>query len=116
MTTRRRCLAALVVAELCASASAQTPSASPTGEPAPGPSLTKTFVIDPEQSDQTFVCQSGRVQSVLAFAMGEHRMVSIVFVDRAGAAIPAGVWSEAFGFRLLHRQSVKIEAAMICGG
>ena len=112
MTARRGRLAALAIVWVGASASAQTPSEAPT----PGPSLTKTFVIDPEQSDQTFVCEAGHVQSVLAFAMGEHRMVSIVFVDRAGAAIPAGVWSEAFGFRLLHRQSVKIEAAMICGG
>lgn len=100
--------AALAAAALSAPAWAQTPL--------PGPSLTKAFVIDPEQSDQTFNCESGRLQSVLAFAQGEHRIVSILYLDKTGAAIPAGVWSEAFGFRLLHRQTVKIETAMTCGG
>lgn len=107
-------LGALAVAMLSAQAKAQTPSPSPS--PTFAPSLTRTFVIDPESSDQTFMCDSGRVQSVLAFATAEHRIVSIVFVDKSGVPIPADVWSEAFGFRLLHRQTVRIEAAMTCGG
>ena len=93
--------------------SAQTPDVPTTTSV---PSKVKTFVIEPDQSDQTFMCESGRVESVQAFSVGEHRNVSIVFLDRNGAPIPAGVWSETFGFRLLHRQTVKIEAALICGG
>jgi len=80
------------------------------------PAKVKTFVIEPDQSEQTFMCESGRVGSVAAFSVGEHRNVSIVFLDKNGAPLPTGVWSEAFGFRLLHRQTVKIEAALICGG
>jgi len=62
------------------------------------------------------MCESGHVESVLAFATAEHRIVSIIFVDKTGSAIPVDVWSEAFGFRLLHRQTVRIEATLICGG
>jgi hypothetical protein len=105
-------LALLIGAE----ARAQTPAPSPSPSSSRGPSMTKTFVIEPAQSDQTFMCETGGVQSVLAFAVGEHRIVSLVYVDKAGASIPDNIWSEAFGFRLLHRQTFKIEAAMTCGG
>ena len=62
------------------------------------------------------MCASGRVQSALAFSAGEHRVVSLQYLDRSGAPLPPDVWGEAFGFRLLHRQNVMIEAALICGG
>ncbi len=78
-------------------------------------SKVRVFVIPPEESDQKFMCESGRVQSVLAHAIAEHRIVSIVFLDQSGEPIPEGAWASAYGFRLLHRQSIKVEAAMICG-
>jgi len=101
---------------LCLIGAATLSGAQARGETPSAASLTKIFVIEPEQSNQSFMCENGRIQSVLAFSIGEHRMVSIIFLDKTGAAIPEGVWSEAFGFRLLHRQTVKIEAEMICGG
>jgi hypothetical protein len=116
-SARKGRFAAMLVALLMgAPAWAQTPSPSPSPSPSPGLSKMKTFVIEPAQSDQTFLCESGAVQSVLAFAVGEHRIVSVVYVDKAGALIAPDVWSEASGFRLLHPQTVKIEATMFCGG
>ena len=78
-------------------------------------SKVKIFVIDPEQSAQTFMCDGGEVQSVLATAVADHRVVSIVFVDQSKAPISSGAWSSAYGFRLAHHQSVKVQVAMICG-
>jgi hypothetical protein len=79
------------------------------------PSKVKTFVIEPDQSDQTFMCQAGRVQSIQVTAIAEHRIVSVVLVDQGGVAIPNGEWRSAFGFHLAHHQSVKIDATMFCG-
>lgn len=91
---------------------AQTPDVSP---PTPVASQVKMFVIEPDKSNEVFMCASGRIQSVLAFATAEHRVVSVIFLDMSGSPIPANVWSEAFGFRLFHTQTVRIEATMICG-
>jgi hypothetical protein len=100
------------MAIFCTNAFAQTADSS---EPLKFPSKVKTFVIEPDQSDQAFMCQTGRVQSVQVTAIAEHRIVSIVLVDQGGLAIPDGEWRSAFGFHLAHHQSVKINAIMFCG-
>jgi len=92
-----------------------TPSTAPSGVPSVIPSRAKIFLISPEESDQDFMCESGRVQSVLAYAIAEHRIVSITFLDQSKTPIAEGLWSGAYGFRLTHRQNVKINVAMICG-
>ena len=92
-----------------------TPSTAPSGVPTVIPSRAKIFLISPEESDQDFMCESGRVQSVLAYAIAEHRIVSITFLDQSKTPIAEGVWSSAYGFRLTHRQNVKINVALICG-
>jgi hypothetical protein len=99
------------------------PSTAPFGGPSPTPSATpsvvpskvKVFLIAPQESDQDFMCESGRVQSVLAYAIAEHRIVSVTFLDQSKNPIAEGVWSSAYGFRLTHRQNVKINVALICG-
>jgi hypothetical protein len=73
------------------------------------------FTIEPERSEQTFMCESGRLRSVSAVAVGERRPVSILLVDAAKAPFAQGVWSEAFGFRLEHKQSLKVRVIMFCG-
>ena len=78
-------------------------------------SKVKVFIVAPEQSAQVFMCESGQVQSVLATAVGDHRVVSIVFVDQTKAPITGSEWSSAYGFRLAHPQSIKVQVAMICG-
>jgi hypothetical protein len=92
-----------------------TPSASPSLAPSEAPSKVKVFLIAPEESDQDFMCESGHVQSVLAYAIAEHRIVSITFLDQSKTPIAEGVWSSAYGFRLTHRQNVKINVTLICG-
>jgi hypothetical protein len=96
-----------------------TPSATatttPSGVPSVIPSKVKDFLISPEESDQDFMCESGRVQSVLAYAIAEHRIVSVTFLDQSKTPIAEGVWSSAYGFRLTHRQNVKINVSLICG-
>jgi hypothetical protein len=86
--------------------------------PTPTPALVskaKVFSISPEESDQIFMCEAGRVQSVLATAIAEHRPVSITLLDPSKAPIPEGVWTSAYGFRLTHKQNVIISVMMICG-
>jgi hypothetical protein len=96
-------------------AASATPSASPSLAPSEAPSKVKVFLIAPEESDQDFMCESGRVQSVLAYAIAEHRIVSITFLDQSKNPVAEGVWSSAYGFRLTHRQNVKINVTLICG-
>jgi hypothetical protein len=92
-----------------------SPSLAPSGVPSVVPSKVKVFLIAPEESDQDFMCESGRVQSVLAYAIAEHRIVSITFLDQSKNPIAEDVWSSAYGFRLTHRQNVKINVTLICG-
>ncbi len=61
------------------------------------------------------MCEAGRIQSVLATAIAEHRPVSITLLDPSKAPIPEGVWTSAYGFRLTHKQNVIIRIMMICG-
>jgi hypothetical protein len=87
-------------------------------EPSPAPALpskAKVFLISPEQSQQDFMCEAGRLQSLLPSALAEHRMVSITLLDQTRNPIPDGVWTSAYGFRLTHKQSVLINVVMICG-
>jgi hypothetical protein len=93
----------------------ETPSATPSANLSVAPSRVKVFLISPEESDEVFMCEDGRIQSVLATAIAEHRLVSITFVDQSKNPVPNGVWSSAYGFRLTHRQNVMINVAMICG-
>jgi len=95
--------------------SAATPTTTPSAVPSVIPSKVKVFLVSPEESDQNFMCEGGRVQSVLAYAIAEHRIVSITFLDQSKNPIAEGVWSSAYGFRLTHRQNVKINVNLICG-
>jgi hypothetical protein len=86
--------------------------------PSPAPAVAskaKVFAISPEQSDHAFMCDGGRIQSVLATAIAEHRPVSITLLDQSKVAIPDNVWTSAYGFRLTHKQYVIISIIMICG-
>jgi hypothetical protein len=96
--------------------------AGPTPAPTAGPTPTsafaskaKMFAISPEQSEQNFMCEDGRIESVLATAIAEHRPVSITLLDQSKGAIPDNVWTSAYGFRLTHKQNVIISIIMICG-
>ncbi len=92
------------------------------GNPTPTPAPTSAFVskarvfsISPEESEQVFMCEAGRIQSVLATAIAEHRPVSITLLDPSKTPLPEGVWTSAYGFRLTHKQNVIISVMMICG-
>lgn len=75
----------------------------------------KTFVIDPEDSNQVFMCENGHLQSVLATAIAEHRIVSVRLVDASKSPIPDDVWASPVGFRLEHGSNLKIRVILICG-
>ena len=84
--------------------------------PAPiTPYRAKTFIIAPEDSNQVFMCEDGHVQSVLATAIAEHRIVSVRLVDSSKSPIPDDVWGAPAGFRLEHSSNVKIRVILICG-
>jgi hypothetical protein len=108
------CAAAVLIGSAARAADEAPPPPAPPPPP-PAASRVKVFLISPEESDQNFMCESGHVQSVRATAIAEHRVVSIIFLDQSGNPIPVGVWSSAYGFRLAHRQTIKVEAAMFCG-
>ncbi|MDE3177511.1 MAG: hypothetical protein KGM15_15530 [Pseudomonadota bacterium] len=102
--------ASACLALVCAGAGARAADDAPASA-----SRVRVFQIAPEDSERNFMCESGHVESVLANALAEHRIVSIRYLDQAGNPIPPGAWTSAFGFRLAHRQIIKVEAAMICG-
>jgi len=74
----------------------------------------KQFTISPEDGDRSFMCERGYLQSVLASAVGEHRLVSIRLLDPSGAPIPDGTWGRPAGFRLDHKANVIVRVIMIC--
>lgn len=109
--------AGLIAASICAASVYLCPIARAVDDATqtPAPSKVKVLLIEPEESDRDFMCEAGRVQSVLATALADHRVVSVVFLDQSKEPIPDGVWSSAYGFRLAHRQNIKVRAALICG-
>jgi hypothetical protein len=74
----------------------------------------RIFVIAPEDSGQAYMCPSGTIQSVAATATAESRPVTLVLLDHEGKPIPEETWAPAYGFRLNHRQQVKVRILIIC--
>ncbi len=76
---------------------------------------TKTFVISPDDREQDFMCQAGYLESVLATATAENRVVSVILLDENKNPIPDGAWASASGFRLRRKWEVKVRVIMVCG-